>query len=419
MGTYQDILDKTMRDLTDSLKFRRVALERAFKRKGITLTEGQMEKFLEALVAYEAGTPIPSEQFPELEGVDLGSPEFLEPLEEYGNEIVDRQTSLLQEILATEPARVVKGIRKRSRAALSDTKATFKSFGKNLDKVWGKGFKALELMLGCIREYATQFLNEWDREELTQPSDEQMKDLTLVLRDLHMKSCRIAAEILCLLRGGYADGAHARWRSLHELAVIASFIATHKGDLPRRYRDHAYWDVARGAKEYQDHCAALGHEPHEPAVMAKFESDKLAMNHKYGNSFNQEYGWAASVLPSGQSGLAAIERHAGLDHWRPYYKMACHAIHGGAQGLNFALGNSKTGSQAPLTGASDLGLLDPAQCTAISLGLVTAALFTHRPNLDSLVATEVVRLLGEDVTEQFASAHDALEGRNLPRTSGR
>ena len=45
-----------------------------------------------------------------------------------------------------------------------------------------------------------------------------------VLWRLHARSCQITMEILALLKSGFADGAHARWRTLHEIAVTALFI---------------------------------------------------------------------------------------------------------------------------------------------------------------------------------------------------
>jgi len=42
---------------------------------------------------------------------------------------------------------------------------------------------------------------------------------------LQAGAARVAGEIYALLLSGYASGAHARWRTLHEIAVTALFIA--------------------------------------------------------------------------------------------------------------------------------------------------------------------------------------------------
>ena len=38
---------------------------------------------------------------------------------------------------------------------------------------------------------------------------------------LHARACQIAREVLTLLYAGFAEGAMARWRALHELAVLS------------------------------------------------------------------------------------------------------------------------------------------------------------------------------------------------------
>ena len=40
--------------------------------------------------------------------------------------------------------------------------------------------------------------------------------------------------ILALLRSGFADDAHARWRSLHELAVVSGFISEYGEDVAEK-----------------------------------------------------------------------------------------------------------------------------------------------------------------------------------------
>jgi hypothetical protein len=63
--------------------------------------------------------------------------------------------------------------------------------------------------------------------------DDNAQHLALV--KLHARACLISAEILSLLRSGHASGAHARWRALHEVAVIADFLASGDSDLARGY----------------------------------------------------------------------------------------------------------------------------------------------------------------------------------------
>lgn len=82
-----------------------------------------------------------------------------------------------------------------------------------------------------------------------------------VLAKLHAKACLIAGEIIALLKGGYASGAHARWRSLHEVAVIGTFIADGDEGLAERYLEYVHVESLAAARDLQENPDALGLEP--------------------------------------------------------------------------------------------------------------------------------------------------------------
>ena len=52
---------------------------------------------------------------------------------------------------------------------------------------------------------------------------------------LQGRTCLTASEIMCLLRSGYPFGAHPRWRTMHELAVVAGPIARSGREIAERY----------------------------------------------------------------------------------------------------------------------------------------------------------------------------------------
>src|SRR5262249_50921986 len=39
---------------------------------------------------------------------------------------------------------------------------------------------------------------------------------------LHARSCLVAEEVCWLMEGGFASGAHSRWRTLHELVTVSN-----------------------------------------------------------------------------------------------------------------------------------------------------------------------------------------------------
>ena len=67
-----------------------------------------------------------------------------------------------------------------------------------------------------------------------------------LLIKLHARACQITEEVICLLGGGFADGAMARWRSIHEISAV-SLIEEHGEGLAERYRLHEVVELRRRA----------------------------------------------------------------------------------------------------------------------------------------------------------------------------
>jgi hypothetical protein len=58
--------------------------------------------------------------------------------------------------------------------------------------------------------------------------------------------------------GGLGDGASARWRSLHELAVVSGVLGKSDSEIAERYRDYGHIERWKDVREYQKHASALG-----------------------------------------------------------------------------------------------------------------------------------------------------------------
>lgn len=70
------------------------------------------------------------------------------------------------------------------------------------------------------------------------------------LRQLYVRSCQVYYEIFVLVSYGLADGAWARWRTLYELSVVATFISENGEDAARAYfksanTNNSYYEWAR------------------------------------------------------------------------------------------------------------------------------------------------------------------------------
>ena len=127
----------------------------------------------------------------------------------------------------------------------------------------------------------------------------------------------------------------------------------------------------------------IGSTLYEPLTEDEFTeitSDYLSLLARYGREYGGPYGWAASVLSN--PSFTDVEREVGLDHLRPFYRLASHNVHADPKGVFFKLGLFPGNEDLLLAGPSPAGLADPGHGAAISLGQVTTSLLTMRPNID-------------------------------------
>ncbi len=96
-----------------------------------------------------------------------------------------------------------------------------------------------------------------------------------------------------------------------------------------------------------------------------------------------------------------LEAAVGIEHLRPYYRMASHNVHANPKGINFRLGLSD-GTEMFLSGPSNYGLSDPGQGIAITLGQINVSLLRARLNLDGLVYSKVLMKFVELVQNGFS-----------------
>ncbi len=99
-------------------------------------------------------------------------------------------------------------------------------FNDYVNKNWGKPLDLLEALISVSLEAGQDFHEKFG------PIAAQENNIVFdVLTRLHARGCQVSSEILILLRNGLADGAHARWRTLHEICVEAQFIALYGNDV--------------------------------------------------------------------------------------------------------------------------------------------------------------------------------------------
>jgi hypothetical protein len=202
------------------------------------------------------------------------------------------------------------------------------------------------------------------------------------------------------LRNGFADGAHARWRTLHEIAVETNIINKNQDELARKYIAHDLVQKLQAAKAFSKYDQEFGVENVTTQELQDLEVACKELGKLYGQDFLNENGWAASLTGKSRTTFSDLESLAKFAHLRPEYKLACINVHGGPRALFFRFGLRYDGDENfLLTGSSINGLANPVQNTAYSLLQITAALLTYDVNLDYLVALKVLFKLEQEIFE--------------------
>jgi hypothetical protein len=168
----------------------------------------------------------------------------------------------------------------------------------------------------------------------------------------------------------------------------------------------------KAATLFLKHYEALGDEPIPPDEYDSIKTVRDKLVERFGDSYKNNYGWASSALNKFDPNFSDIEENSGLDHLRPYYKLASHNVHANPKGIMFRLGLLGNAQNILLAGPSNFGFTDPAQGTAFSLGLVTVTLITTKPTIDNLVLSNILLRLETEIGEEFIKVQKEIEDRD-------
>ena len=327
-------------------------------------------------------------------------------LDQYpSNDLESRISDVIPDIVDDIAGLLLDRIKNDAPSGLKKLRNDRRGFEKRLNKRWKYPLDLLDLSIALSVEAGTEF-NRKFRNDAVSSRDAVFEALTR----LHAKGCQVSGEVLALLHSGYSDGAHARWRSLHEMAVVASFIQEQGQELAERYLLHETIQQYKLADQLQKYFCRLRHEPpsEENFEQLKIQGEELIA--QFGEPFKEDYGWASSAIGTNRPTISDIEQQVRLDHMRPYYRMASDNVHPNSHGTYFRLGlHSSQERGILLAGPSNFGLADPGHSTAISLMQLTTTLLATKPLLDCVVTMRVLSELTDEVGEAFLKVHQELE----------
>lgn len=322
--------------------------------------------------------------------------EFRAELEKQPEEIQSKMLSELPETLASVAkefgAAMFDTLRQDSEKMVDEDREGEKAFGERNTERWKLTFQYLRAIYRISAEVGPMTI-----QGLNQDREYQNCPKLHALISLHARSLRISAEAICLMENGFADGALARWRSLHELSVVAAFILPEERIVAERYVASRHIAAYKAAVQYKEYEGRANLQPFGDEEIAQLKIQHDNAVESYSLNPKVDWGWSSEVLGIPKPNFSMLEKHVGLDHWRPRVKWASQEIHGAFVPNGVGLGVSESEHAVHLVGASNSGMSDPAQMIAISLTQVTTALLTLEPSLDRIAALHAMNSFVDEI----------------------
>ena len=414
MDSYQVAFEESLSKMPS------IVIENLIKKKlgeqNIRLSDDAFKKLIKHVFDKNEGElEIPDE---EIEFIDREPGALLLNFTKADREKIDKETKAfligMPKLIRKVTKKMSKDVVKRSKLQwLEDfgvRKSEMDAFTARLSYRWSGGLIPLNVMLEVAREFGQAVIHS-HQEQIDKGALSKRRD---VLFALHNRACQVVAEIITLLEAGYADGAMARWRTLHELSVVADII--HDGDdyLAERYLDHNVVDSKKAADKYMDTLKFTGFEPIARAELEQIKSDFDIMIAKHGKNFGFEYGWASEITGNQKNPkFIDLIKKSKRESQQPFYKMASFNVHANARSLFFRHTNMASHSGV-ISGASNAGLCEPGINTAYSLCQISANLLPdENPIIDNLIAVETLSRLRDNSVKGFELANQMLEDEDL------
>lgn len=241
------------------------------------------------------------------------------------------------------------------------------------EQKWYRGFVASEAMYIIVLESAEDYVNYVNT--LSNKKKLKYYNTFTAMLHIHGRALQEFLEIITLMKNGFADGAYARWRSMYELSIIASFITENGENVAKAFIE------ASETEDRYEWARASG----------------LFSNKKRYISFND------------------IQTHCDINTkvWRKQYDLANKTVHASPQGTFARLGNMKTENIIPV-GRSDYGITTPAEHSAISLAQITSMFLSIFPYGDGIVAMRNITNWIDVIREIYFKIHDEVFPEDSP-----
>jgi len=410
----QNALARSLAEATSQEKLLPWILTKAAKRRNINFTELEIQRLATALLNASGNTI----------SLDLDSPcafgETEREIQATVQELIDElnvSTIHVQEDLEEAMSRVIpralgavaKLVGNRiSQQALEHARHLREVHSKRVEtvrRIWGGALDQLDILRHLVWEWNCDAIG-YRQGAYANPNT------SFALDRLVVRAHEVVGEIIALARAGYADGALARWRSLHEVGVIAMFLARRSDSCAQMYLAHHKVEELRLLEVDKASGTARVRDIHNDRRIRDLRAQKAAMVNTFGKAFASDYGWASVYLNRTKTTFRDIEAHVGLETLRRGYQRANSIVHGGALATltRISLGpESIDGTDVPPAYGCEVAI---TYVTA-SLSMMVAELCLDAESADLLAMSMVVHNCANEIRERIEETRKNVSGDSL------
>jgi hypothetical protein len=308
----------------------------------------------------------------------------------------DAVSTAIREVIEAATPEFAEQLIRSAPKALRKAARSERGFERRNRRRWRPAFDRIDLCWMIAQEIGAEF-NREHRPAAVASDDYVFEALTR----LHGRGLLVASEAIHLMKGGYAEGALSRWRTLHEILVVAMFIKEHGDAIAERYLQSAHFRSLEAAEQLNKFAERANLQPFTQEEVDEFKRRCAEIAAVMGAEMYSEYGWARPALPprsdKWRPRFDDIEASLELDHWRPRYKWASQHSHAGHRHNHAQLGLVEAEQDMILVGPSNSGMVDPLQLTAMHVWSLTTTLLLTRESIEALILINVLQYIMDDV----------------------
>ncbi|WP_287925208.1 MULTISPECIES: DUF5677 domain-containing protein [Diaphorobacter] len=414
-SSIQETLDRCVADATAPEQLLSLALAKAAKRRNLSLPELETQRLTTAILKAEGDTiqldldPPCSlgETEEEIQAAVQGLVDELNvSLADVGDSVVEAISRAVPDALGKVAQIVGDHISEQAHEHTLQLRRAHSDRAETVRCLWGTAIDQLDF----LRHFAL----EWNYAAVEQHQGGYVNPNTaFALTRLVVRAYEVVGELITLARAGYADGALARWRSLHEICVVAMFLARRSDRCAEMYLSHHWVEELRLLEVDRASGTARAINTHRDRYVSNLRMQKTALVKKFGTAFASDYGWASVELGRPKTTFRDLESHVGLETLRHGYQQANSTVHGGALATltRISLGAvGIDGTEAPPAYGCEVA----TNYAAASLSMMIAELCLDSENADLVAMSLVIHNCALKIREQVEQVQKKISG-NSPR----